>query len=211
MHLTKVSLALLSAVFLLGCQEQGSGPVGLEGPQFDKKGTPGDPCPGGGVRDGTGHCHGDDGDGSGDPRFTVTMEGDILAGEHEGVRRKNNILMDLFYTVDFTSLREQLTCGDPNFPITEPQTANQNSVFLGVFGGHGDGSDGHFGFSFTHNGIGHGLVLDGTIENPPNSPTSNIIMTARPGNGNGRWSVAPGGRNHKDGCTGEGGGGSSRG
>ena len=30
-HLTKVSLALLSAVFFFGCQEQGSGPVGLEG------------------------------------------------------------------------------------------------------------------------------------------------------------------------------------
>ena len=30
-HLTKVSLALLSAAFLLGCQEQGSSPVGPEG------------------------------------------------------------------------------------------------------------------------------------------------------------------------------------
>ncbi len=37
-HLAKVSLALLSTVFLLGCQEQGSGPSGPEGPQFDKKG-----------------------------------------------------------------------------------------------------------------------------------------------------------------------------
>ncbi len=33
-HLAKVSLALLSTVFLLGCQEQGSGAVGPEGPQF---------------------------------------------------------------------------------------------------------------------------------------------------------------------------------
>ncbi len=38
-HLTKVSLALLSTVFLLGCQEQGSGPVGPEGlgPEFGHK------------------------------------------------------------------------------------------------------------------------------------------------------------------------------
>ena len=37
-HLAKVSLALLSAAFLLGCQEQGSEPVGPEGlaPQFAK-------------------------------------------------------------------------------------------------------------------------------------------------------------------------------
>ena len=39
-HLAKVSLALLSAAFLLGCQEQGSEPVGPEGPgpEFVKKG-----------------------------------------------------------------------------------------------------------------------------------------------------------------------------
>ena len=35
-HLTKVSLALLSAVFIFGCQDLGSGPVGPDGPQFDK-------------------------------------------------------------------------------------------------------------------------------------------------------------------------------
>ena len=36
-HLAKVSLALVSAVFILGCQDLGSGPVGPEGPQFDKE------------------------------------------------------------------------------------------------------------------------------------------------------------------------------
>ncbi len=36
-HLTKVSLALLSTVFLLGCQEQGSGPVGPEGVEIQAK------------------------------------------------------------------------------------------------------------------------------------------------------------------------------
>jgi len=47
-HLAKVSLALLSAGFLLGCQEQGSDPVGPEGlaPQFAKdKGCPGSAHP----------------------------------------------------------------------------------------------------------------------------------------------------------------------
>ena len=34
--LAKVSLALLSAVFVLGCQDMGTGPVGPDGPQFDK-------------------------------------------------------------------------------------------------------------------------------------------------------------------------------
>lgn len=44
-HLAKLSLALLSAVFLFGCQEQGSEPVGPEGvgPQFAKKDCAVDP------------------------------------------------------------------------------------------------------------------------------------------------------------------------
>ena len=52
-NLTKVSLALVSAVFLLGCQDQGSGPVGPDGlgPQFAKGGKPGKP---GGGRGGGG-------------------------------------------------------------------------------------------------------------------------------------------------------------
>ena len=63
-HLAKVSLALLSAVFLLGCQEQGSEPVGPEGlgPQFAAKKCTADPTlPG---------CGGDDGD-DGDPAATT--------------------------------------------------------------------------------------------------------------------------------------------
>ncbi len=66
-HLAKLSLALLSTVFLLGCQDLGSGPVGPDGPQFDKPfpDQAGDPCddaePDGPKRDLNGHCHGDDG------------------------------------------------------------------------------------------------------------------------------------------------------
>ncbi len=63
-HLTKVSLALLSTVFLLGCQEQGSGPVGPDGlgPEFGHK---------------TSHNPGGGGE---DPQeFTVTLTGGMLA------------------------------------------------------------------------------------------------------------------------------------
>jgi len=74
--------AVLTAAFLLGCQDQGSEPVGPDvlgvpfEPQFDKKGTPGDPCPEveGGSRDDKGHCHGDgDGDGN-DNEMTVALD-----------------------------------------------------------------------------------------------------------------------------------------
>ncbi len=57
-HLAKVSLGLLSAAFLHGCQEQGSSPVGPEGlgPEFDKPNN--ESCPPG-VELVNGHCHGD--------------------------------------------------------------------------------------------------------------------------------------------------------
>ena len=58
-HLAKLSLALLSTVFLLGCQERGSGPVGPDGlvPQFDRKDFNDGRCEGG-VNPVDGHCHG---------------------------------------------------------------------------------------------------------------------------------------------------------
>ena len=57
-HLAKVSLALLSTVFLLGCQEQGSDPVGPDGlgPEFTHKDSDkvhGGPKGGGGGDDDT--------------------------------------------------------------------------------------------------------------------------------------------------------------
>ncbi len=76
-NLTKISIALLSAVFILGCQDQGSGPVGPDGlvPQFDRKSDDQFCLDGVTLRD-KGHCHGDDGDtGGGDASVSVTMSG----------------------------------------------------------------------------------------------------------------------------------------
>ena len=75
-HLVKLSLALLSAVFILGCQDLGTGVVASDGPgpQFDKKGS--------GTCDAAasgGHCHGDeDPDPLPEPfdTFNVTFEQD---------------------------------------------------------------------------------------------------------------------------------------
>ena len=66
-HLTKVSLALLSTVFLLGCQDLGPEPVGPEGLLFDKKGT--GPCA---PPEEQIHCHGDD-EPTGEATFTATF------------------------------------------------------------------------------------------------------------------------------------------
>ncbi len=89
-HLAKLSLALLSTVFLLGCQDIGSGPVGLDGPQFNKpvEVTPENKtaCEAtlGFFFDEKGHCHAgeeplppDDGDNPGSPFYDVTFAGGI--------------------------------------------------------------------------------------------------------------------------------------
>ena len=72
-HLTKLSLALLSTVFLLGCQDLGSEPVGPEGPQFDKKDSGNCAVP---VK---GHCHGDDELNPEGPDVDVTLTVGIMS------------------------------------------------------------------------------------------------------------------------------------
>ena len=80
--LTKVSLALLSAVFVLACQDVGTGPVG-DGPQFDKPnhGTCGEQ-----------HCH-DDG-GEDPPQSMVTLSGGMGTDDDDpfpvGVPKETN-------------------------------------------------------------------------------------------------------------------------
>ena len=80
-HLTKLSLALLSAAFLLGCQEQGSEPVGPEsqGIQLDKKsGNP--PV----------HHHDDDGGGAEGILVDVTLSGGIASAGAQPARLSND-------------------------------------------------------------------------------------------------------------------------
>ena len=84
-NLTKVSVALFFAVFILGCQDMASGPVGPEGPQFDKRGTPGALCggPGEPVRDENGHCHSDE-EATGIPRYRISLIADIDSVDDAG-------------------------------------------------------------------------------------------------------------------------------
>ena len=73
------SVALVTAAFLLGCQEQASNPVGPEGlgPQFTHKE--------GGKDKGT------PGGNTGDPlTFTVTVSGKISGGPKDGTGARNS-------------------------------------------------------------------------------------------------------------------------
>ena len=100
--LVKLSLALLSAVFILGCQDQGAGPVGPDRlvPQFDKAGKPGDPCPGVGERDAKGHCHGDGGSELATVTLTQGMAMDPLPAS--GKNDDLNVSLGVFFIHDIT-------------------------------------------------------------------------------------------------------------
>lgn len=76
-HALTMSLALLSATFLLGCQEQGSAPLGPEGVgvQLDKAGP---------------HPHGGGDDGGALATYSVQFSGDEIIGG--GSTSENNML-----------------------------------------------------------------------------------------------------------------------
>ncbi len=196
-HLTKLSLALLSTVFLLGCQDLGSEPVGPEGAQFDKKGTPFTPCPGGvGSRNIDGHCHGDDE--PGDDLFKVTVKIDgILAGE--GATTSNGMFWEHF-DLDLSFFNSELDCsmGD--------DMANKIG-FLSM--AQGDDHV-HVWFQFTHSEGGvesrHTIGMGGVLESgdlPPVGETDAVIVESS----DGHWTITAKGRNRQNGCTGEGGNG----
>ena len=186
-HLAKVSLALLSTAFLLGCQERGSEPVGPEGLEIQaKKG-------GGGGR------------GGGDPlKFDVTVSGpDIHSATQEGTGNKSAIVVNGF-TLDLNTFFQGLTCGGTTTPIVGEQTG----PFTLNPGSGGESGHAFIVFFFTHNNIKHSLELHGTITDLNNwlpDPNTSNSMTELP-KGNGAWLVKAQGKNNKNGCTGEGNG-----
>ena len=185
-HLAKLSLALLSTVFLLGCQEQGSSPVGPEGlgPEFSHK---------------PGKAHGGN---KGDPQvFDVTLTGDVFfisrtVPSTSGLLLKD-ITLDLsFFGAAISGCNLEEETGD--LALQEGSEGESGHAFL-LF---------HFRHNVDNNEIRHSLEMDATINNPANWPpatgTSNSMIELPKGNGH--WQVKASGRNHQNGCKGEGGG-----
>ena len=179
-HLTKVSLALLSAALVLGCQDLGSGPVGPDGlvPQFKRGGNK----PGGDLL-----------------VFEVNIVDDITGGPHQSKPSDKGILLKgITLNLSFFDVSNGLTCA------LGSQTGD---LTLHA----GDSGSGHafLLFHFTHdsNGIKHSLEMDAIITDTDTWLTAVAnSMTEGPEEGNGHWIVKASGRNHQNGCTGEGGG-----
>ncbi len=111
-HLAKLSLTLLSAVFLLGCQDMGSGAVGPDGlvPEFDKPvKSVGDCLALGRVLDEeTGHCHADDDPAGVDPGTLFSRPGGFEAATGYTCGGGAAIIPDdpTFGTVNFNQPRD---------------------------------------------------------------------------------------------------------
>ena len=125
-HLTKVSLALLSMVFLFGCQERGSDPVGPDGlgPEFTHK---------------NGAEHGKGGGGGGGPKPEDVLV-DVIATD--GMKTNPNAVqqMELVRRDDLLRLRGYAPkFGEPYFFLEVAMTATSGKEWDDICEtGHGD-------------------------------------------------------------------------
>ena len=173
-HLAKVSLALLSTVFLLGCQEQGSEPVG---PEFDKKGT-GD-CA---DKPHNVHCHGDDDGGGGKVTgtFTAAFTDDVTSGEDVQLNEGQTQLTTggTPATLDLTFFRDDGIAPGWATCFNSGTAVSPASVFTGPLGINfkkNDPVDVEIQFNFDAKGtdgttVRSGFGLHGEIQDPENWP-----------------------------------------
>ena len=181
-HLTKLSLALLSTVFLLGCQDMGSEPVGPEGlgPEFTHKNGE----------------HGKPGKEDDRPTYYITVSRDIIAPTTQTRARKSpEVLIVDVVELDLSFFDNKLTTfdGQPCGRIGKRQGRIQ--IDLGRGGDHL-----HLFFSFELNGASHniGFLLDVPEPWPPGEE---LVLNED----DREWAVRSASKKfQKDACTGEG-------
>ena len=204
--------ALLGVAFVLGCQDVGTGVVASDGlvPQFDKKGT-GD-CA---TKPHNLHCHGDVEEPTEDPIYTVKATGDIFSvgtnitdGE-DGLYEASgygpqamDFQLDISFILDADP--DAVTCGlDEATDLRDPLIGN----FM-----FGDFLSDYIVIFFDHNKAQHHFLspagvggLDDLPETwPPTVDDGPVTVTQSTG----EWTMYTKGKNHREGCTGEGGPGS---
>ena len=201
-NLTKLSLALLSAVFILGCQDLGSGPVEAVDlvPQFDKKDFTSGRCDG--VDPIDGHCHDHDVVVE-EPTdtFTIKVTGDIFTTNDDG---DMGVVYEAFgggpRAVDVQlklslDMRNAVTCGLAD--LDDPLIGNL------VFGNFLIDA---IALNFDHNLAQHHFSSHTELPDSPWPPLPGTTVTVGPDVelGSGEWGIQTKGKNHRDGCTGEG-------
>ena len=186
-HLAKLSLALLSTVFLLGCQERGASPFGPEGLeiQAEKGGM------GGGMGGGGGETEA--------ATYTVKVTGNIFSTDDVGrvgvlYDANGNGVTAMGFQMDISSILDAVTCAEGHSPL--PDVLKGNLSF-------GNFLNDYIILFFVHNDSEHWfqMGLDELPETWPATMTVNEVFVTQ---STGEWSIQNQGKNHRDGCTGEG-------
>ena len=207
-NLTKVSVALFFAVFILGCQDMASGPVGPEGPQFDKRGTPGALCggPGEPVRDENGHCHSDE-EATGIPRYRISLIADIDSVDDAGNPTSYVTNSPLGHTTvkDIFQLDIHSVLGlDAKACLVDLPLVNGRVVLEGNFSLNSFANPYLFS-PFEYHGADHYFRSSSVLPVPwpPTTvgPAGAVTVHSTP---TGDWGLHTTGKNHRKGCTEEG-------
>ena len=207
---------LLGTAFLLGCQDVGSGPVGPDGPQFDKRGTPGALCggPGEPVRDENGHCHGDE-EATGIPRYRIRLTGSIFSVGGYTVEVTPDNFVDGFYDTnsplghttvkDIFQLDIHSVLGlDAKACLVDLPLVNGRVVLEGNFSLNSFANP-YLISPFKYHGADHYFRSSSVLPVPwpPTTvgPAGAVTVHSTP---TGDWGLHTTGKNHRKGCTEEG-------
>ena len=204
-NLTKLSLALLSAVFILGCQDVGTGVVASDGPgpQFVKKGIV---C----AEQNHASCPR-----SGDtPVFAVTLDekpdgtkavffvdllGNPIVTPVETTDSDDRAIFLNGVTLDLSFFNgPNLSC-----PLGEPLGEETGTLKLSEGAAIGGGHP-FLSFQFRHSGIKQKLSMNATIADLTNWPPALGTGNTMTEDGGG-WFASASGKNNRNGCTGSGG------
>ena len=197
-NLAKVSFALFFAVFILGCQDLGTGPVGADGlvPQFGK--------PDCGTAATHPSCKPPDDDEPEVPRYAIILSDDLgknndifsvgadpyVTDHHLGA-----VIVTSGFQMDITAIlafQKAVTCGGA--ALTSPLTGRFSLTSFAIP---------QLLLFFRHNEVDHWIEsLSDVGENWVPTEGKTVMVS----DVNGQWEIKTRGKKNQNGCTGEGGG-----
>ena len=197
-----ISSALLLAVLGWACEQQGpTTPSALATPGGGSLGAAGGvslDAAGGAISGVKPTCPGDhpsckDEEPTVRPTYTVTVTGGISGSGDSTPVRGDEIIVN-FLTLDLTFFQGKVTCALG----TNLETSEEGTLTILAGDDHL-----HLGFSFVHNEADHHIDFRATKLPiwPPTAGNDGFLEDL-----NGEWALTTKGKNHQDGCTGEGGG-----
>ena len=170
-HLAKLSLALLSTVFLLGCQDMGSEPVGPEGlgPEFNKPNS---------GNCGLVHCHGDEPGATLDLEFGMVFTG-LPVGVTESDRKLTSNNGELMHVITMSFMKADGSAYEITDCVSQDDTTLDDDVLRGLVGelSGPTASKERIGIHIVIDKRGTGLTVGG----PPTTSADHLLFVERDG------------------------------